>query len=235
MRLDKFLQTEFGLRSRTYAENLILRGRVAVNGRQILKPAADVAESDKVEILSDEDYASQGAYKIEEAHRVFGFAVSGLDCADIGCSNGGFTDFLLRHGAKSVLAVDVGECALPEKLSGDPRVTFLRANARELPQGRRSRGAGQTAVRSGKTRVEQKGNSAFGKGQTFGARKREIRRTGMRLRSLGRHSDKSFVVRQKHGISAVSAQVKRRAAAFYAVYIYTSSLHKSPSLCIKFS
>ena len=77
MRLDKFLQTEFGLRSRTYAENLILRGRVAVNGRQILKPAADVAESDKVEILSDEDYASQGAYKIEEAHRVFGFAVSG--------------------------------------------------------------------------------------------------------------------------------------------------------------
>ena len=32
-----------------------------------------------------------------------------------------------------MLAVDVGECALPEKLSGDPRVTFLRANARELP------------------------------------------------------------------------------------------------------
>lgn len=133
MRLDKFLQTEFGLRSRTYAENLILRGRVAVNGRQILKPAANVTEIDKVEILSDENYASQGAYKIEEAHRVFGFAVAGLDCADIGCSNGGFTDFLLRHGAKTVLAVDVGECALPDKLSNDPRVTFLRTNARELP------------------------------------------------------------------------------------------------------
>ena len=118
MRLDKFLQTEFGLRSRTYAENLILRGRVAVNGRQILKPAADVAESDKVEILSDEDYASQGAYKIEEAHRVFGFAVSGLDCADIGCSNGGFTDFLLRHGAKSVLAVEAVVLVKPQFEAG---------------------------------------------------------------------------------------------------------------------
>lgn len=129
------MQNEFGLRSRTYAENLILRGSVTVNGKIATKPATDVdaARGDRVEILSDDDYASQGAYKIAEAKRVFGFDVTGLDCADIGCSNGGFTDFLLRCGAKSVLAADVGECALDERLVHDPRVTFLRANARELP------------------------------------------------------------------------------------------------------
>lgn len=135
MRLDKFLQNEFGLRSRTYAENLILRGRVTLNGKTVTKPATvvDPTRGDKAEILSDEDYASQGAYKLAEAKRVFGFDVAGCDCADIGCSNGGFTDFLLRCGAKSVLAADVGECALDERLCSDSRVTFLRANARELP------------------------------------------------------------------------------------------------------
>ena len=65
---------------------------------------------------------------------VFGVDVKGLSCADIGCSNGGFTDVLLRHGAASVLAVDVGECALPKDILEDGRVRFLRANARALPR-----------------------------------------------------------------------------------------------------
>lgn len=135
MRLDVYLLRKFGLRSRTYAENLILRGLVTVNGKPVAKPSFDIDEArgDRAEILSDDGYASQGAYKLAEAKRVFGFDAAGLDCADIGCSNGGFTDFLLRCGAKSVLAVDVGECALPDALLADGRVTFLRANARELP------------------------------------------------------------------------------------------------------
>ena len=83
-------------------------------------------------MIRDEDYASLGAYKLERALDGFSLSVEGLDAADIGCSNGGFTDLLLRRGARSVLAVDVGECALPERLLGDHRVTFLRANARDL-------------------------------------------------------------------------------------------------------
>lgn len=135
MRLDLFLKQKFGLRSRTYSENLILRGMVTVGGKVVKKPSFDVAEplGESVEILRDEEYASQGAYKLARAKEAFGFSAKGLDCADIGCSNGGFTDFLLRDGANSVLAVDVGECALPPELLADDRVTFLRANARDLP------------------------------------------------------------------------------------------------------
>lgn len=133
MRLDVFLQREFSLRSRTYAENLILRGLVEVDGRVVKKPSFDVPEDCNVAILQDDNYASQGAYKLAEALRAFSIDLSGADCADIGCSNGGFTDLMLRRGAKSVLAVDVGECALPESILADSRVTFLKANARELP------------------------------------------------------------------------------------------------------
>lgn len=133
MRLDVFLQREFSLRSRTYAENLILRGLVEVDGRVVKKPSFDVPEGCNTAILHDDNYASQGAYKLAEALRAFSIDLSGADCADIGCSNGGFTDLMLRREAKSVLAVDVGECALPESILADSRVTFLKANARELP------------------------------------------------------------------------------------------------------
>lgn len=133
MRLDVFLQREFSLRSRTYAENLILRGLVEVDGRVVKKPSFDVPEDCNVAILQDDNYASQGAYKLAEALRAFSIDLSGADCADIGCSNGGFTDLMLRREAKSVLAVDVGECALPESILADSRVAFLKANARELP------------------------------------------------------------------------------------------------------
>ena len=119
MRLDKFLLEKFGLRSRTYAENLILRGQVTVQGKVVAKPSFSVTAEDDVRITADEDYASQGAYKLLEALRVFAISPKGLDCADIGCSNGGFTDVMLREGAAHVLAVDVGECALPEHMLSD--------------------------------------------------------------------------------------------------------------------
>lgn len=132
MRIDKFIQQKFNLRSRTYAENLILKGQVLLNGTPVFKPSAEVSESDVTEILSDENFASQGAYKLQKALDEFGIDVSGRNCLDIGCSNGGFTDCLLRRGAAKILAVDVAECALPQNILSDPRVTFLRANAREL-------------------------------------------------------------------------------------------------------
>lgn len=132
MRLDKYLQQKFNLKSRTYAENLIKTGKVIVNGKIASKSSYDIGDLDSVEIAEDENYASQGAYKLERAFEVFGIDVQDKFCADIGCSNGGFTDCLLRHGARKVLAVDVAECALPDSLLQSGRVEFLRANAREL-------------------------------------------------------------------------------------------------------
>ena len=133
MRLDKYILEKFDLRSRTYAENLIKTGGVLVNGVKITKTAYDVTD-EHVEIVDSNDYASQGAYKLEEAFRVFDINVKGKICADIGCSNGGFTDCLLRRGAERVIAVDVAECALPKHLLDGGKVEFIRANARDLPK-----------------------------------------------------------------------------------------------------
>ena len=132
MRLDKFLLQNFDLRSRTYAENLVLTGCVKINGAVATKPSLNVSDKDIIEI-SDDGYASQGAYKLEEAFLKFDLSVENKICADIGCSNGGFTDCLLRRGAQKVFAVDVAECALSDGLKNDSRVQFIRANARELP------------------------------------------------------------------------------------------------------
>ena len=96
MRLDKFLQEEFNLKSRTYAENLILTGQVTVDGKVILKPSFDASKNMNVEIKNDDNFASQGAYKLEEAFKIFDVDVKGKHCLDVGCSNGGFSDVLDR-------------------------------------------------------------------------------------------------------------------------------------------
>lgn len=134
MRIDKYIQDKFNLKSRTYAENLIKTGSVLLRGKVVTKSSLDVGENDDIEIVNDENYASQGAHKLEKAFDDFSLDVNGKNCADIGCSNGGFTDCLLRHGAKHVLAVDVADCALDSKLLESGKVDFLKANARELPK-----------------------------------------------------------------------------------------------------
>jgi len=59
--------------------------------------------------------------------------VAGRRCLDVGASTGGFTDVLLRHGAASVVAVDVGYGQLLWRLRSDPRVRVLdRVNVRAL-------------------------------------------------------------------------------------------------------
>lgn len=70
MRIDKYLQNKFCLKSRTYAENLIKTGKVRLNGKIISKSSFDVSEKDEIEILNDENYASQGAYKLEKHSRI---------------------------------------------------------------------------------------------------------------------------------------------------------------------
>ncbi|MBR4800053.1 MAG: TlyA family RNA methyltransferase [Clostridia bacterium] len=133
MRLDKYLQTKFNLKSRTYAENLVLTGKVKADGKTVLKPSFDVGDKCIVEIVDDEKFASQGAYKLEKALNAFSIDVQNEYCLDIGCSNGGFCDVLLRRGADKILAVDVAECALDDSVLKSGKVEFLRANARELP------------------------------------------------------------------------------------------------------
>ncbi|HEY0186321.1 MAG TPA: TlyA family RNA methyltransferase [Cellulomonas sp.] len=85
----------------------------------------------------DGDYASRGAYKLLGALDAFaGLDVAGRECLDAGASTGGFTDVLLRRGARHVVAMDVGHDQLVERLRADPRVDVREGvNVRGLVAG----------------------------------------------------------------------------------------------------
>ena len=79
MRVDKYLVENNLVPSRTYAENLVLKGKVKVDGRVITKPSFDIKENMSVEIVEDEGYASQGAYKLLQAIKDFSLNLKGLE------------------------------------------------------------------------------------------------------------------------------------------------------------
>lgn len=112
-------------------------GRVRVGGHVAAKPATMV--DDAAAVLVDEDaddpgYASRGSWKLEGAlDRLGGPPIAGRLCLDAGASTGGFTDVLLRRGARAVTCVDVGYGLLHWRLRTDERVTVLdRTNVRLL-------------------------------------------------------------------------------------------------------
>lgn len=81
----------------------------------------------------DHPYVGRGGIKLAHALDTFGIAVEGRDALDIGASTGGFTDVLLKRGARRVVAFDVGHGQLDWGLRNDPRVVVIeRANARTL-------------------------------------------------------------------------------------------------------
>ena len=70
-------------------------------------------------------YVSRGGLKLEKAMQVYGIALDGKICADIGASTGGFTDCMLQKGATKVFAIDVGRGQLAWKLRQDERVICM--------------------------------------------------------------------------------------------------------------
>lgn len=130
MRADKFFAETFG--SRTKAKEALEAGRILRNGKP-LSPSDCVERSENFTILQDDDFVSNGGRKLERGLRVFGENVEGETAVDLGASTGGFTDCLLRRGAKRVYCVDVGENQLARSLAADARVVIMdRTNARNL-------------------------------------------------------------------------------------------------------
>jgi len=81
----------------------------------------------------DPGYASRGGHKLAGALDVLPVPVEGRRVLDAGASTGGFTDVLLRRGAREVVAVDVGYGQLAWRLRTDPRVRVHdRTNVRAL-------------------------------------------------------------------------------------------------------
>jgi 23S rRNA (cytidine1920-2'-O)/16S rRNA (cytidine1409-2'-O)-methyltransferase len=108
-----------------------MAGQVRVAGQTALKPAAAVDTSAALTIDSGPRFVSRGGEKLDAAFEAFGINVSGLICADVGASTGGFTDCLLQRGAAKVYAIDVGKGILHWKLRNDKRVVVMEeTNAR---------------------------------------------------------------------------------------------------------
>jgi 23S rRNA (cytidine1920-2'-O)/16S rRNA (cytidine1409-2'-O)-methyltransferase len=131
-RLDK-LVVEHGLApSRERARALILAGKVEVDGKVVDKAGA-LVEGAITLLEADHPYVSRGALKLVKALDHFGVDPEGKVALDAGASTGGFTDVLLRRGARKVFAVDVGYGQLAWGLRQDPRVVVLeRENIRYL-------------------------------------------------------------------------------------------------------
>jgi 23S rRNA (cytidine1920-2'-O)/16S rRNA (cytidine1409-2'-O)-methyltransferase len=133
-RLDALLVQRGLAPSRQRAAALILAGKVRVDGRQALKAGQRVPPDSSVEVFgTEETYVSRGGVKLAGALEAFSVSVAGLVAMDVGASTGGFTDCLLRRGARRVYAVDVGYGQLAWELRRDPRVVVLeRSNIRYL-------------------------------------------------------------------------------------------------------
>lgn len=137
-RLDTELVKRKIARSREHAREMILDGRVSVNGMEAKKPATGVDGEVSIRVTESDDdrWASRGAHKLLGALAAFepqGLDLAGTRVLDAGASTGGFTDVCLDRGVSEVLAVDVGYGQLIWRLQNDPRVTVLdRTNVRTL-------------------------------------------------------------------------------------------------------
>ncbi len=123
-RLDVFMTENLGIKSRSKAQELIRGGFVTCNGKPVTKTGLFVTEKDDIRISENNvlKYVSRGGLKLEGAIKEFGLDLNGKTVLDIGSSTGGFTDCALKHGARKVIAVDVGTNIMDMKLREDARV-----------------------------------------------------------------------------------------------------------------
>lgn len=133
-RADEALYEDLNLESLQLARALIMEGRVMAGDRKILRASETLKEGDVLRVRGALDsYVSRGAHKLKKAVEVFSLDLTDRVCVDVGASTGGFTDVMLRNGARRVYSVDVGYNLLDYRLRRDDRVVSMeRTNARFL-------------------------------------------------------------------------------------------------------
>lgn len=132
-RLDMELVERGLAESREKAQRHILAGEVWVEGQLCDKASRTCPPHAAIEVRGGDRYVSRGGHKLEGAITGFHLDITGQRCLDLGASTGGFTDCLLQHGAREVVALDVGHGQLHWRLRQDARVkVFEGINAREV-------------------------------------------------------------------------------------------------------
>lgn len=139
MRVDLLLVKKNLVSTRTRAQEMIKGGQVfvVINGQKRLVEKAREefhhdAEFELVDGFANE-FVSRAGHKIKGAAESLKLAFTNKTCLDVGVSTGGFTDFLLRSGAKHVVGIDVGQDQTHSSIRNDSRFTLLeKVNARYL-------------------------------------------------------------------------------------------------------
>ena len=135
-RLDKYLVSNNFVATRTKSKELIKSNNVKVNDKIVTKASYIVKDHDKVEIIDSSSikYVSRAGLKLEGAIDSFNLDLKDKSIMDIGSSTGGFTDCSLRHGAKRVVAIDVGTDLMADSLRDDERVElYEQLNFKNAP------------------------------------------------------------------------------------------------------
>lgn len=135
MRADVYLHAAGYTQSRKKAQDLIDAGAVTVDGVLIKKSSVAINEAVEHDVKIEQVflYVSRGGMKLEAALDAFAINVNHKKAVDVGASTGGFTDCLLKRGAREVYAIDSGIGQLHESLLSDPRVHSIEHfNAREM-------------------------------------------------------------------------------------------------------
>lgn len=126
-RLDQYMFQQKLAPSRTKAQDMIKAGEVLVNGEAVTDPSARVEPGSTVLLQNGETlkFVSRAGLKLEGAIAHTKMRVRNAVCLDVGQSTGGFTDVLLKFGAREVWGVEVGHSQLHEDLRSHKSVKFF--------------------------------------------------------------------------------------------------------------
>lgn len=134
-RLDSILVSRGFVASRSKAQGVIMAGLVSVDGRRIDKAGYVVKTDANILIKELPRYVSRGGEKLASVADKLKLDFRGKVILDVGACTGGFTDFVLQHGARRVYAVDVGTGQLYYRLRQDPRVVVMeRTDIRDVDE-----------------------------------------------------------------------------------------------------
>ncbi|HCM51668.1 TPA: TlyA family rRNA (cytidine-2'-O)-methyltransferase [Candidatus Saccharibacteria bacterium] len=115
-RLDTELVRRGLVETRSQAENYIKLGYVEVDGKIIKKSGYFINNYQKIKLSKKQQYVGRGGLKLEAANNNFKLNFKNKVVLDVGSSTGGFTDYAHQHGAKKIIAVDVGTGQMHPKL-----------------------------------------------------------------------------------------------------------------------
>lgn len=126
IRLDKYIFAKNLSESLEKAKCEIIAGWVKINNETVRDPARLINGTENILVERPGGiYVSRGGLKLEKALNTFKIDLNDKIAADLGASTGGFTDCMLKRGAKKVYSIDVGYNQIDYKLRINPQVVVM--------------------------------------------------------------------------------------------------------------